>query len=180
MLVLITGGSGSGKSQYAEKVAVSLAGPKTKDYIATMKIYDEEGRQKVLKHQSMRRDRGFCTIEQPVDIEKVAGETDKTGREGKTALLECVSNLVANEMFRTQHGEDAGTVAEKTIQGVKTLYEAYEHLVIVTNNVFEDGNLYEETTREYIRAMGMVNKGLARMADRVIEVVVGIPLLIKE
>ena len=52
--------------------------------------------------------------------------------------------------------------------------------MIVTNNVFEDGINYDATTMEYIRAMGSINEKLALMADEVVEVVVGIPLTIKE
>ena len=50
---------------------------------------------------------------------------------------------------------------------------------MVTNNVFEDGRIYEETTMAYLRAMGRINAGLARRAERVVEVVCGIPLFLK-
>ena len=52
-------------------------------------------------------------------------------------------------------------------------------LVIVTNNVFEDGVCYDESTMNYIKAMGIVNIGLAAMAERVVEVVAGIPVTVK-
>ena len=52
--------------------------------------------------------------------------------------------------------------------------------MIVSNNVFEDGIDYEESTRNYIRELGHVNAGLAAMADTVVEVVVGIPVFIKQ
>lgn len=51
MLVLITGGSGSGKSAYAEDYITKLSKDCRKYYIATMQIYDEEGQEKVFKHQ---------------------------------------------------------------------------------------------------------------------------------
>ena len=54
------------------------------------------------------------------------------------------------------------------------------HLVIVSNNVFEDGNEYDSSTMAYIRAMGRINEKLAKMADEVIEVVVGIPVAVKK
>ena len=54
-----------------------------------------------------------------------------------------------------------------------------EELVIVTNNVFEDGRRYDAATMEYLKAMGLINQEIAAMADRVIEVVVGIPVRIK-
>ena len=65
------------------------------------------------------------------------------------------------------------------LQGIKSLSTKVDELVIVSNNVFEDGISYEETTAEYIEAMGQVNERLAAMADTVIEVVAGIPVVWK-
>ena len=62
---------------------------------------------------------------------------------------------------------------------IKELAGAFKNLVIVTNNVFEDGIDYDKTTMEYIRALGMINKGLAEFSDSVTEVVAGIPLALK-
>ena len=70
-------------------------------------------------------------------------------------------------------------VTEKIIAGIAQLNAKLTHLVIVTNNVFEDGITYDDTTMEYIRAMGNINARLAAMADEVIEVVAGIPIEIK-
>ena len=58
--------------------------------------------------------------------------------------------------------------------------EKLSDLVIVSNNVFEDGEIYDETTMAYIRAMGRINERLAAAADEVIEVIAGIPVVIKE
>ncbi len=66
------------------------------------------------------------------------------------------------------------------LHGVERLNEGLKHLVIVTNNVFEDGIIYDDTTIEYIKAMGSINEKLADMADQVIEVVVGIPVIVKD
>ena len=59
------------------------------------------------------------------------------------------------------------------------MQEKVTELVIVTNNVFEDGISYDGTTMEYLAAMGKINELLAKRADKVIEVVVGIPLIMK-
>lgn len=176
MMTLIIGGSGSGKSAYAEDYTISLSEDRKKYYIATMQIYDEEGKRKVERHRMLRGGKGFSTIEQPVDIGKAA---EKMEAEDRTALLECVSNLTANEMFS---GEVPGTeevITEKIVGGIAVLNRELTHLVIVSNNVFEDGNVYDKTTMAYIRAMGRINQKLAEMADEVVEVVVGIPIVIK-
>ena len=176
MMTLIIGGSGSGKSAYAEDYTISLSEDRKKYYIATMQIFDEEGKRKVERHRMLRGGKGFSTIEQPVDIGKAA---EKMEAEDRTALLECVSNLTANEMFS---GEVPGTeeaITEKIVGGIAVLNRELTHLVIVSNNVFEDGNVYDKTTMAYIRAMGHINQKLAEMADEVVEVVVGIPIVIK-
>lgn len=180
MLTLVMGGSGSGKSAYAEKNIMENAGNCRKYYIATMQVYDEEGRKKVRKHQKMREDKGFLTIEQPLNIQNAISKMESSVTTGTVALLECMSNLVANEMFREEEIRNPERVKEDIVQGIELLKTNLKDLIIVTNNVFEDGIIYDETTMNYIRAMGQINQELARMADKVIEVVVGIPIIVKE
>ena len=176
MMTLIIGGSGSGKSAYAEDYTISLSEDRKKYYIATMQIYDEEGKRKVERHRMLRGGKGFSTIEQPIDIGKAAEKMEDGER---TALLECISNLTANEMFLEEiHGTEEA-ITEKIVGGIAVLNRELTHLVIVSNNVFEDGNVYDKTTMAYIRAMGRINQKLAEMADEVVEVVVGIPIVIK-
>lgn len=190
MMVLVIGGSGSGKSAYAEEVAVSLsnrndlseekrdektAGRK-KYYLATMQVFDEEGQRRVERHRQLRAGKGFLTIEQPTKIQE-ALEKMETGE--CVALLECISNLTANEMF-TQKGTVAeAQVIEAIVNGVALLQKKVAHLVVVSNNVFEDGIIYDKATMGYIHAMGEVNQRLALLADQVVEVVVEIPVSIK-
>ena len=175
-MTLIIGGSGSGKSAYAENYMNSISEDRKKYYIATMQIYDEEGKRKVERHRMLRGGKGFSTIEQPIDIGKAAEKMEDGER---TALLECISNLTANEMFLEEiHGTEEA-ITEKIVGGIAVLNRELTHLVIVSNNVFEDGNVYDKTTMAYIRAMGRINQKLAEMADEVVEVVVGIPIVIK-
>lgn len=70
--------------------------------------------------------------------------------------------------------------AEQVIQGVGLLGKETAHLVVVSNNVFEDGICYDPATMEYIRAMGRINRALAQAADYVVEVVAGIPVVLKQ
>lgn len=178
MMILVIGGSGSGKSSYAEETAVLLAdrGNTIKYYLATMQVYDEEGRQKVARHQTLRDGKGFYTIEQPTDIEEACKKME-TGK--KTVLLECISNLTANEMFAGTKARPESEVAEKIVCGVEKLQKDTTNLIVVTNNVFEDGIRYDTATMAYIRAMGRVNQYLAGLAQKVVEVVAGIPVIMK-
>ncbi len=176
MITLVYGGSACGKSQYAEDTICRLSEGKSKYYIATMQVGDdEENIERVEKHREMRKEKGFTTIERQVDVKKALDEM--TG--SKNALLECVSNLVANEMFFG--GEIIGKTetVEKVKDGISKLAEGTENLVVVTNNVFESDSDYDETTLSYMNALGEINAYLSTLADEVFEVVVGIPLRIK-
>jgi adenosylcobinamide kinase/adenosylcobinamide-phosphate guanylyltransferase len=154
-----------------------ISGESIKYYIATMQAFDREAKEKIERHRRMRSGKGFSTIEQPLNINE-ALEKMEPGK--RTALLECVSNLTANEMFLGEEIKESEAVAEKIISEIKQLNEGVGHLVIVTNNVFEDGIIYDETTMKYIGAMGSINEKLAHLADKVIEVVVGIPIIVKD
>ena len=91
MMALVIGGSGSGKSSYAEELAVSLSSPAAKKYyLATMQVFGREGEQRVERHRALRRGKGFLTIEQPTEIQKAVGCMEEGER---VALLECISNL---------------------------------------------------------------------------------------
>lgn len=173
MFALITGGSGSGKSEYAETLAVELAKKEQLPlyYIATMVPYGEEGHRRVERHRKLRAGKGFETIECFVNLKEQ--ELPEPG----VVLLECLSNLTANEMFE-ENGAGERTV-EEILQGMESLRGRCVHLVTVTNDIFSDGLHYDETTEQYQRRLGILNQKLAREADRVTEVVCGIPLLVK-
>lgn len=189
----MTGGSGSGKSAYAESLLSSCEG--IRYYIATMRIYDAEGEKKVERHRKLRAGKGFLTIESPMNVGKIrfecAGESEQAqygheaerkgqcSSEKKSALLECMSNLTANEMFTKDGMKSEEEVVEKIVSEIQTLSQKLDNLVIVTNNVFEDGVIYDAGTMEYLKALGRINAALARLADRVAEVVVGIPVELK-
>lgn len=167
MITLVYGGSGSGKSAFAEDL-VCKTNYSNRYYLATMKSFDEESEKRIKRHKSLRDGKGFITVESPVDIENAIIDKDSI------VLLECMSNLVANEMFRDENPKTFTECADKILDDVKALSKKTDELVIVTNNIFEDGISYEEGTKEYMRALGLINKTLAEISNEVYEVVVGI------
>ncbi|MBO6150825.1 MAG: bifunctional adenosylcobinamide kinase/adenosylcobinamide-phosphate guanylyltransferase [Clostridium sp.] len=193
MFYLITGGSGSGKSGYAENLARKLGKSTAPDteaaplyYIATMRVWDEEGRARVRKHRLQREGKGFLTLERFTDMEKL----ELPEKEG-IILLECLSNLTANE-FYDRLGIQSGDIKEKDsrttfedgvrdrlVQEVLSLRSRCRHLVVVTNEVFSDGIIYDPETESYIRILAEVNRRLAEAADGVTEVVCGLPAAVK-
>ena len=197
MIALVIGGSGSGKSAYAEQMAVKAAGNGSLYYVATMQVYDEEGKKKVERHQKMRAGKGFLTIEQPRRLKeaakKVATEKVSAGKvaaervpAGKIVLLECMSNLVANERFSEENlfavmdEAKIKQLSHEIISGVTALQDSCDILIIVTNQIFEDGIRYDASTMDYIRLLGDINRQIAERAEQVVEVVAGIPIFIKK
>lgn len=89
-------------------------------------------------------------------------------------LLECLSNLTANEMFSENGRKEKAAQAIET--GILHLAENCRHLVIVGNNVFEDGTEYDEMTMEYLRQMAGLHRFLGKLADSLTEVICGIPV----
>ena len=166
MMTVVTGGSGSGKSAFAEDKIVSF-GPAKRIYIATMHPYDEESHKRVARHRKMRAGKGFETVE------CYTGLKNLDFPENAVVLLECMSNLVANEMYDPS---GAGENAEESIlAGIHKLQKASDDLVVVTNEVFSDSMTDNPEMEKYLKLLGNVNLRMGEMADLVTEVVYGIP-----
>lgn len=175
-MILVIGGSGSGKSEYAEKLITEAAEKRGLQlyYLATMQVYDQEDKRKVEKHRRMRDGKGFTTIEQQRDIRCILDKTVNAA-----VLLECISNLAANEMFKENKNAAPEEAIEKILYDISELNKKCAALVIVSDDIFEDGIIYDEQTTAYINALGEINKGIAKEADKVFEVVAGIPVELK-
>ncbi len=169
MMILLTGGSGCGKSYFAEQLCLNQNMPRY--YLAAMMPYGEEGDARIRRHRAMRAGKGFETIERYTDYASL-----KLPARG-CALLECVANLTANEMFDS-NGAISDPV-ERVLMGIEALTKQCETLIVITNDVGSDGAVYDPSTQAYIRALGRINRALASRADTVIEMVAGIPLVIK-
>lgn len=203
MLHMVYGGSASGKSSYAESFAMSLQGDGRLLYIATMYPYkwnttelDPETMQRIERHRAMRADKGFDTVECYRHVEHIVAKRQDV------LLLECMSNLLANEMYLEPDSDDGGLaetmsevekagvgmsetlspVSKKIVQALVNLSTRVQDVVIVTNDVFSDGGslTYDESTREYVKNLAEINCALAREAATVTEVVCGIPVIVKK
>ena len=190
MLHIVYGGSASGKSSYAESFAMSLQGEGRLLYIATMYPYkwntteiDPETMQRIERHRAMRADKGFDTVECYRHVEHIVAKRQDV------LLLECMSNLLANEMYLEPDSNAGSDMAEtmppvsnKIVQALIDLSTRVQELVIVTNDVFSDGGslTYDESTREYVKNLAEINCALAREAATVTEVVCGIPVIVKK
>ena len=169
MRILLTGGSGCGKSTYAERLARSLPAPRY--YIATMRPYDEECLTKIRRHQQQRESGDFITIERQTSVGGIVFPARGT------VVLECMCNLLANEMF-DENGNERD-VYDKILADVNALAQSCDTLIVVTNEVGGGAERHEAGTLRYIKMLGRLNCALAASSDLVAELVCGIPLVLK-
>ena len=171
MLILVTGGAASGKSAHAERLVCEHA-PAGRLYLATMQPFGAAAKARIARHRALRRSKGFETVERTTDL---AGLT--LPRRYAGILLEDLGNLLANELFAP---EGAGEAAfDRILVGVTHLQGCCETLVIVTNEIFSDGQAYPPETARYIALLGQLNAALAARAEAVYESVCGILLPLK-
>lgn len=164
MVALIIGGSKSGKSMYAQDLAKSLEGKSGElYYIATMNPYDLEDLKRIENHLKERDGYGFNTIEENLDMRKVARLVKKSD----TVLVDSITSLVTNNMFK---GKDfIKEVNEEIFLGFIDLINKVDNLVIVSDYLFSDAIEYDCYTESFRKELGIINRKLASIADRVVE-----------
>ena len=182
MMILVTGGSASGKSEYAEESAIRLAGDAPKYYIATM-MQEPYNMARIRKHRASREGKGFITIEEDMELGRITVESHAT------YLIEDIPNLLANHMFTVSDSANntradeininPGDIIQRIITDISRLRDSSGNLVIVTGDISRDGMDYGESTLDYIEKLGYLNRKLAEMADIAVKTVVGIPICIK-
>ena len=161
-MILISGGNGSGKSVYAEKLAASSFAPRF--YIATMLAQNEENERRIEKHRRQREGLNFQTLEIPCRVSKAEVSPDSL------VLLEDASNLLANMVF-VENGTKEDALAE--IMGLRS--KCSQLLVVTISGMQEDE--YEGETAEYIRAVNWLNEKLFTVADAAVKMHNGEPMV---
>ena len=162
-IILITGGSRSGKSTYAEKLALSLSS--TPVYLATARIWDEEFRKRVIHHQA-RRGPEWTNIEEEKELSRHA-------LSGRTILIDCT-----NFFFDLKADTDQALTAAKEEFDRFTSQDAT--FIFVTNEIGMGGTSENEIQRKFTDMQGWMNQYIASQADEVILMVSGIPVKIKD
>lgn len=166
-IILITGGARSGKSSYAEKLALSLSPNPV--YMATARVWDEEFRQRVIRHQEARGPE-WTNLEE----EKELSRHDVSGR---VVLIDCVTLWCTNFFFDLQGHVDSSLKAVKEEFNRFTAQDAT--FIFVTNEIGLGGTSENELQRKFTDLQGWMNQCIAAQADEVIMMVCGIPLKIK-
>ena len=166
-VVLITGGSRSGKSSYAEKLALDLS--ENPVYLATARIWDEEFRERVRRHQA-RRGPQWTNIEE----EKYLSRHDLSGR---VVVVDCLTLWCTNFFFDLESDVDRALEAAKAEFDRFTAQDAT--FLFVTNEIGLGGTSDNEIQRKFTDLQGWMNQYAASRADEVILMVSGIPVKIK-
>ena len=164
---LITGGERSGKSTYAESEALRLS--KSPVYLATARVWDEEFRQRILRHQE-RRGPEWTNIEEDIRPSKY----DFTGR---VVLIDCITLWATNYFFDMQQDVDQALEALK--KEFDTLVQQDATFIFVTNELGMGGMSESRTQRLFTQLQGWMNQYVAARADRVTLMVSGLPLTVK-
>lgn len=164
MLILLTGASGSGKSTYATQLALRQSGDLT--FIST-EIPDDA----IKADQTEIRRMGFTFVECYTNV----GGLEISGG---TAVLDCLCNLTANEMF-DENGDIRENVVLTVVGDVLKIAERFDTLIVVTNEISSDGTDYDTGTNGYRNSLCEINREIAKCADVVYEMCVSIPIALK-
>lgn len=166
-IILITGGARSGKSSYAEKLALSLSPNPV--YLATARIWDEEFRKRVIHHQS-RRGPEWTNIEEEKEL-------SRHSLPERTVLIDCITLWCTNFFF------DLNADIENALEAAKDEFNRFTAqdatFIFVTNEIGMGGTSENEIQRKFTDMQGWMNQYIAAQADEVILMVAGIPVKIK-
>lgn len=167
-IILITGGQRSGKSSYAEKLALDLS-PRPV-YMATARIWDEEFRRRVIKHRE-RRGPEWTNIEE----EKTLSRHKLPGR---VILIDCVTLWCTNFFFDLDADTDAA------LQAVKKEFDRFTAqdsvFIFVTNEIGSGAVSENAIQRRFTDLQGWINQYIASRSDQVYLMVSGIPVPVKQ
>lgn len=170
-IILITGGQRSGKSVYAEKLALSLS--KTPYYIATAHIWDEEFNERVKKHKE-RRGPQWTNIEEEKYL-------SKHNISGQTAVIDCITLWCTNFFFNNNEGPQP--TVDEALNEIKQEFDKFVNqdatFIFVTNEIGSGEVSNNAVQRRFTDLQGWMNQYVASRSDEVIMMVCGIPVKIK-
>lgn len=171
-IILITGGQRSGKSSYAERLALSLSSNPI--YMATAHIWDEEFRERVRIHKE-RRGVQWTNIEE----ERELGRHHVAGR---VVVIDCCTLWATNFFFQQASGHalpDVHTILEDMKAEFDRFTSQDATFIFVTNEIGLGGTSTNAIQRRFTDLLGWFNQYVAEKADEVILMVSGIKVQIK-
>ena len=164
---LVLGGARSGKSRYAESVAMSSPAPWT--YLATAESFDDEMTVRIAQHKS-RRSQDWQTIDAPLDLADALAALPRSA----TVLIDCLTLWLSNVML-------ADRDIDAEIRRLEAAVLAHKGPLVLVSNEVGSGIVPENAlARRFRDFQGLLNQRIAARADRVVLVVAGLPMIVKE
>ncbi|MZH03643.1 MAG: 5,6-dimethylbenzimidazole synthase [Nitrospinae bacterium] len=168
--ILITGGSRSGKSRYALQLAKKTDGPKI--FIATAEPLDEEMAERIKNHRN-ERGKDWITIEEPLELTNVL---KNKGNQPGFIVLDCITLWLSNMVMKEMSQE---VILERVHEFVRECKNCVSDVVVITNELGSGIVPLEPSSRSFRDIAGQTNQILASEFDEVVNMVSGIPVIIK-
>ena len=167
MIHYITGGERSGKSRFAQELAISLSN--NPFYLATSRIWDDDFKERVQRHVSDRDER-WTTIEEEKYLSTVI-------QPNTTVVIDCVTLWLTNFYTDTQYNiEEALVLAKKEID---KLCKIKATIIIISNEIGMGLHATTESGRKFTELQGWTNQYIAKHAQKATFMVSGLPLTLK-
>lgn len=182
MLTFITGGARSGKSSYAEQLAMERKQDgRFIHYIATSASDDEEMKERIFLHQKRRNEQSlaYITYEQQAHIEQLL----QFFSSDDVVLIDCLTTLVNNELFfdfssfRSESFRQS--LLERLVETFQTFKKMGTNTIVVTNELFYDALSFDEATFTYLRFLGKLHARLVEISTEAIVIESGVAIVMK-
>ncbi|WP_430907404.1 bifunctional adenosylcobinamide kinase/adenosylcobinamide-phosphate guanylyltransferase [Maribacter sp. 2-571] len=168
MMYYITGGERSGKSRYAQELALQLCSkPK---YVATSRIWDNDHKARIDRHIAERGERWLSVTEEKV--------LSKVIHEGETVVIDCVTLWLTNFFSDTKN--DVEKTLEQAKKEFKKLLDINATTIIISNEIGMGVHAETAVGRKFTEVQGWMNQYIANYAEKAILMVSGIPVTIKK
>jgi len=167
MLYYITGGERSGKSSYAQDLALKLSD--TPVYLATSRIWDANHQKRIDRHIADRNSQ-WTSIEEEKELAKVI-------LENTTVVIDCVTLWLTNFFVDTKNDIEISLNLAKT--EFNKLLKIKANIIIISNEIGMGVHANTEIGRKFTELQGWMNQHIAKHSDQAILMVSGIPVKIK-
>ena len=180
-IILCSGGARSGKSEFAERLALATKGQKA--YVATGQAFDEEMVDRIKKHQE-RRGKIWNNFEVPLHL---ADEWENISKSADVILIDCLTMFTTNHMMAygsIRGQEDANRLEQTILSELDTLLDSIQSCegktVIFVTNEIGLGIVPDNKLARYFRDIaGRVNRAVASVADKLYLTISGVTIELK-
>jgi adenosylcobinamide kinase/adenosylcobinamide-phosphate guanylyltransferase len=175
MIYFITGGERSGKSKHAQELALELSDRPV--YIATSRIWDKDFEKRVQRHKN-ERDERWTNIEEEKHLSKIDLWASTPSEQNKVAVIDCVTLWLTNFYVDTKNNVEESLKQAK--EEFEKLVKVDAAFIIISNEIGMGVHAETEIGRKFVELQGWMNQHIAAKADKVILMVSGIPMIIKD